>query len=117
MGSALDMWTAYREGAFDGSPAPWVGYLLLLEDCPESRAPVKVKEPHFSVFEEYYNASYMDRYEFFCRKLVRERHYSAACFLIAGRTEFENRPNYSEPARDLSAENFLTQLLHHVSHR
>lgn len=57
MGSSLDIWTAYREGAFQGSPAPWIGYLLLLEDCPESRSPVKVKEPHFAVFEEFYNAS------------------------------------------------------------
>lgn len=31
LGSALDIWTAYREGAFKSSPAPWLGYLLLLE--------------------------------------------------------------------------------------
>jgi len=30
MGSALDTWTAYREGAFSAAPAPWLGYLLHL---------------------------------------------------------------------------------------
>ncbi len=50
LGTALDIWTAYREEAFRSSPAPWLGYLLLLEDCPESRRPVGAGEPHFPVF-------------------------------------------------------------------
>lgn len=50
LGTAMDIWTAYREGAFSTSPAPWLGYLLLLEDCPESRRPVSVREPHFLYF-------------------------------------------------------------------
>lgn len=36
MGSALDLWTAFREGAFNKSIRPWLGYLMLLEDCAES---------------------------------------------------------------------------------
>ena len=34
MGSALDLWTAYREGAFNKTIKPWLGYMFLLEDCP-----------------------------------------------------------------------------------
>ncbi|MCU0788992.1 MAG: PaeR7I family type II restriction endonuclease, partial [Verrucomicrobia bacterium] len=83
MGSALDLWTAYREGAFNMTVRPWLGYLFLLEDCPGSQRPVKVREPHFKVFPEFINASYAIRYEHFCRKLVRERHYNAAAFLIS----------------------------------
>ena len=40
MGSALDLWTAYREHAFRNSPQPWLGYLFLLEDHAKSTAPV-----------------------------------------------------------------------------
>jgi len=58
IGSALDLWTAYRQGAFRGSPRPWLGYVFLLEDCPRFRSPVAVKEPHFPVFEEFRGASY-----------------------------------------------------------
>ena len=61
MGSALDLWPAYREGAFNKTVKPWLGYLFLLEDSPESRSPVKVKEPHFKVFPEFINASYAIR--------------------------------------------------------
>src|SRR4030065_1069887 len=42
MGSALDLWTAFREGAFNKTIKPWLGYIFLLEDCPQSRSPVKV---------------------------------------------------------------------------
>src|SRR5208283_5434659 len=52
MGSALDLWTAFREKAFGTGVRPWLGYLFLLDDCDRSRVPVGVKEPHFKVFEE-----------------------------------------------------------------
>lgn len=61
MGSALDLWTAYREGAFHTNPQPFLGYFFMLEDCPESTRPVRVKEPHFPVFAEFKSASYMKR--------------------------------------------------------
>ena len=71
IGSALDLWTAYREGAYNKTVKPWLGYVFLLQDCPESRKPVRVQEPHFKVFPEFVDASYAKRYELFCRKLVR----------------------------------------------
>ena len=69
MGTARCTCTAYREGAFASSPQPWLGYLFLLEDCPASKRPVRIYEPHFEVFAEFKRASYADRYELFCRKL------------------------------------------------
>ena len=38
IGSATDVWAAYREGAFRPSPRPFLGYLMLLEDCAASQA-------------------------------------------------------------------------------
>jgi hypothetical protein len=40
---------------------PFLGWLMLLEDCPASRTPVAVREPHFRVFDEFRNASYAMR--------------------------------------------------------
>jgi len=117
LGTAMDIWTAYREGAFRTSPAPWLGYLLLLEYCPESRKPVGVREPHFSVFPEFIKASYSKRYELFCRKLVLERQYNSACFITADRSSSDLEKNYTEPAEDLSGNRFLTGLLGHASMR
>ena len=83
IGSAVDLWTAFREGALHKTAQPWLGYLFLLEECPQSLRPVKVKEPHFEVFHEFKEASYARRYEVLCRRLVRERHYSASAFLMS----------------------------------
>src|SRR3954465_10662075 len=40
MGTALDLWTAYRESAFGSNVRPWIGYMFLLEDCAGSTSPV-----------------------------------------------------------------------------
>ena len=34
LGTATDLWTAFREGAFRDSPRPFAGYLTLVEDHP-----------------------------------------------------------------------------------
>lgn len=83
IGTAQDLWTAFREGAFKTSQRPWLGYLFVLEDCEASRSPVKVKQPHFSVFQEFRVASYADRYNHLLSRLVRERLYDATCLLLS----------------------------------
>jgi len=113
MGSALDLWTAYREGAFQNSPKPWLGYIFLLEKCPESERPVRSPEPHFEVFPEFRNASYAKRYELFCRKLVRERHYCTAVFLMSDKDR-GLKGYYVEPAQDLNFDQFAKSLMAHV---
>jgi hypothetical protein len=115
LGAALDFWTAYHARVFRTSKRPWLGYLFLLEDCPESRSPVTLREPHFAVFPEFQNTSYAKRYEIFCRKLILERLYSAVCLLVAEKDRARARQNYSEPADDLSAKRFLLSLLGHVA--
>ena len=36
VGAAHDLWTAYRENAFGKQPRPFVGWMMLVEDAPES---------------------------------------------------------------------------------
>lgn len=114
MGSAMDLWTAYREGGFGDGPQPWLGYLFMLEDCPKSNSPVKVSEPHFGVFPEFKGASYAQRYELFCRRLVRERQYTAATFLMSEAVSGA-KGIYTEPAADLQFEQFSRSLAAHVA--
>ncbi len=114
IGSATDLWTAYREGAFAQSPRPWLGYLFLLEDCPESNRPVKVDEPHFNVFKEFKDASYAARYELLCRKLIRERLYDAAAFIMSESMAGVSGV-YKEPAGDLGFGSWAASLVAHVS--
>ncbi|MFQ5850254.1 MAG: PaeR7I family type II restriction endonuclease, partial [Candidatus Binatia bacterium] len=114
MGTALDLWTAYREGAFNKTVRPWLGYVFLLEDSARSRQPVRVVEPHFKVFPEFVKASYARRYELFCRKLIRERHYNAAAFLLSARDSGLNGA-FTQPADDLTFEVFARSLVAHAA--
>jgi hypothetical protein len=110
IGSATDIWAAYREGAFKPSARPWLGYLMLLEEAPRSVNPVRARQPHFKVFPEFKEASYAKRYELLLTKLVRERLYDAACFLMSNPAD-GRRGAYREPATELSFQNFIASLL------
>ncbi len=109
MGTALDIWTAYREGIFGSQKAPWLGYFMVLEDCRKSNEPVHVRSPHFDVLEEFVDASYKERYEIFCNKLLLERQYSASCFA----TTFCSGGDitYDFPKEHLSFEAFAVSML------
>jgi len=114
MGSAVDLWTAFRERAYLDSPQPFLGYFFMLEDCDASNRPVSVQEPHFKVFPEFAGASYMKRYELFFRKLVLERHYSASAF-ITSKSQEGLQGEYKTPAKDLSIERFARVLVAHIA--
>lgn len=109
LGSAADIWTAYREGAFALSQRPWLGYVMVLEEVKRSLSPVGVKEPHFPVFPEFREASYAKRYEILMTKLVRERLYDSAALLLSSQASAADG-SYRQPSTELSFENLLTSL-------
>ncbi len=110
IGSASDIWAAYREGAFKPSARPWLGYLMLLEEAPGSLSPVRAREPHFKVFPEFKESSYAKRYEILLTKLVRERLYDAACFLMSNAKDGP-KGKYREPAPERNFQNFIASLM------
>lgn len=109
LGSATDIWTAYREGAFPLAQRPWLGYLMLLEEVEASLTPVAIKEPHFRAFPEFHGASYARRYEILMSKLVRERLYDSAALLLSNKS-FVKNGDFHTPASELSFENLLASL-------
>lgn len=114
LGSATDLWTTFREGAFGQSPRPFVGYLMLLEDSEGSRNAVNDRSHHFQIFPEFKNASYMKRYELLCEKLVRERLYDAATILVSPRSALEDGA-YREMSQLTGMRQFTASLASHVA--
>ncbi len=102
LGSAVDLWTAFRENVFPLQQAPWVGYLMAVEKSNKSTAPVRITEPYFEVLEEFKNTSYLDRYAILCRKLILERHYTSTALLWTS-----NDSTYGSVADDISINTFL----------
>ena len=111
IGSATDIWVAYREGRFGKYPAPFLGYFFLLEDCERVKLPVRNKEPYFKVDPAFNGASYSKRYELLARRLVLERVYSAACLVMATN---ETKTKITQPAEDLDFKRFVAALRGHA---
>jgi hypothetical protein len=114
IGNATDLQVAFRENAFKLSRRPWLGFFMLLEECPRSLSPVAVQEPHFPVFPEFKQASYARRYELLCERLVREQLYDAACFVLSTR-EAGPKGEYREPNIELSFRTFVSSLIGHAT--
>ena len=125
VGSAKDIWTAFREGRFGKSPTPFLGYFFLLEDRAKVMTPVANKEPYFLVDPEFRGegkpakngetkfrgVSYSKRYELLCRRLVLERLYTSACFMMATN---DKCTEITQPADDLTFHRFVAALRGHV---
>jgi hypothetical protein len=114
IGTAHDLWTAYREEAFGKQPRPFVGWIMMVEDAPESRSPVKDKSPHFSVFKEFKGASYLKRYDLLCQRLVQEQLYTTAAVITAQRSAVDSG-EFTELSPMTSLRTFVTALAGHVA--
>jgi hypothetical protein len=114
IGTAHDLWTAYREDAFGRQPRPFVGWLMMVEDAPKSRSSVKDASPHFPVLKEFNGASYLMRYDLLCQKLVKEQLYTTAALIASSRTA-HNTGEYSELSAMTGLKTFVTALAGHIA--
>jgi len=114
IGTAHDLWTAYREGAFGEQPRPFVGWMVMVEDAPESRRPVTDRSPHFPVFREFQGASYLKRYDILCQRLVQESLYGAASVLASPRSASATG-DYAELSELTGLRTFVTTLAGHIA--
>ena len=114
VGTAHDLWTAYREGAFGEQARPFVGWMMLLEDAPKARSPVKDVSPHYAVFKEFDGASYADRYNILCRKLMQEQLYTVASLVLSPRFAIATG-EYSEMSEMTGLKTFVTELAGHIA--
>ncbi len=117
VGSAADLWVAHHHRAFSDDPRqpgysvaeldrsaallnpslmddprpPFLGWLMLLEECEASNKPVKTQEPHYKVFDEFRGSSYAQRYQILCQRLVERQLYAAAALELSPRDSRQHR--------------------------
>ncbi|NBO66847.1 MAG: restriction endonuclease, partial [Acidobacteria bacterium] len=114
IGTAHDLWTAYREESFGKQPRPFVGWLIMIEDAPESRRSIRDSSPHFPIFEEFKGASYLQRYNLLCERLVQEQLYTTAAAIAAKRNAI-NTGKFTNLSDMTSLKTFITTLAGHVA--
>jgi len=114
IGTAHDFWTAYREGSLGNQPKPFLGWLMMVEDEPKSRTPVRDRSPHFKVFPEFQGASYLKRYDLLCERLVKENLYTSAALLASPRSA-STTGEFCELSQLTSLKTFVTTLAGHIA--
>ncbi len=87
---------------------------MLLEDAPGSRQPVTDVSPNFPLFPEFRGASYAERYNILCRKLMAENLYTAAAVILSPRTASKSGA-YSEMNDLTGLKSFVTTLAGHIA--
>ena len=107
VGSATDVWTAYREGRLGNGPRPFLGYFFLLGDSDDVRRSTTSRSPLFPIDPIFQGASYAERYQILCQRLVAERLYDGACVTLA--TD-EDVTRLTHPAEEVSFARFIAEL-------
>ena len=113
IGTNTDLLQAYEKGAFEPSPAPWIGYLMLMGDNEQSRSVPNVREPNFPVDDEFQDATYVNRMEILCLRMVRQRLVNNAAFILS----YEKAGldgEFSEPNEELEFKRFARSLVSHA---
>lgn len=135
LGSGIDIKEAFEENAFEGITRLFTGYLILVEDCPETLSTIQIQMKHFRAMNEFManpqnrdeiyvkdhnglfpaidGVSYMDRFDILCRRLMQKNLYTAASVIQSPRSGINNG-EYCDVSKDTSIKAFLASLASHA---
>ena len=135
LGSGVDIKEAFEEDAFEGLTRLFTGYLILVEDCQETRTSVKIQMKHFRAMDEFMlnpevrdevyvkntkgeftvidGVSYMNRFDILGRRLMQKKLYTAASVIKSPRSAVDTG-EHSAVTRETSIKAFLASLASHT---
>lgn len=108
LGNANDFWAAFEEGAYGHGAAPFLGWLILVEDHENSRKQVANPKvpPGTRLPAEFVGASYLARYERFSSRLMAQGLYTQAA-VVASPRDSGSQGAYRDLSAGTSAEQFI----------
>jgi hypothetical protein len=87
---------------------------MLVEDAPRSRAPIRDSSMHFPIRHEFQGASYIERYNLLCKKLVQEQLYTTAAVLASPQSAIKTG-KFCDVSEMTSLKNFVTSFAGHIA--
>ncbi len=112
LGSGIDVKEAFAEDAFEGITRLFTGYVILVEDCPETQSSVAIHMKQFRAMSEFMAApetrqslyqrgqnglypsipgvSYMKRFDILCRRLMQKNLYTSAAVVTTPRSAIQD---------------------------
>jgi len=88
IGNAKDVRVAFTNGLL-GTEAPFLAFLMVVEDCDGVVNPRKTRSKFFTIDPELKDTPYATRWQRLLSRLVREQLYDAACLLPTTRDTIE----------------------------
>jgi hypothetical protein len=115
LGSGLDLSVAQREGLFGAGASPFIGYCILVEDEDKSRCPPKRGNPskHFAADPAFKTASYQQRMQILCERMVQERIYTAAA-VVASPPNATKSGRFSDLTTNTSLNKLIAKFVAHI---
>ena len=116
IGSGVDFWKAYRDGAFGDQLKPFVGWLMLVEDCKDSNKVPRVfsKKMKYPIFQDFEQKTYLERYDILCKKMIQEQLYTSASVLASSESAIEDG-SYFELSKTTGMLTFLSSLAGYIA--
>lgn len=137
LGTATDIQKAMKEGVIGEQARPFLGWLILVEDCDKSCKTLRTTSNHFPPMQDFLAAqqtelvaqpptgrqrkkparksvdmvSYLQRYEILCRRLMAEGLYTRAALLASPR----NGNDFRELSQLTGLHHFAAGLAGHVA--
>lgn len=116
IGAGHDFWTAFRESAFgNDAPRPFLGWVMIMRECEDSMTKVGNSEKFFPVFPEFKGASYAERADILCRRLVQENLYSATALMLTDDAKGKADGHYRHLSESASFRRFLATYAGHMT--
>lgn len=117
LGSGVDFRTAQREGAFGVGAAPFLGYMIMVQDSLASSTPPRTERVsrHFSIHPDFRTASYQRRMAILCERMVQEGLYDCAAAISSPLpVTAKERGRFKDLSKDLTLRHLLIKLIAHV---
>jgi Restriction endonuclease XhoI len=106
LGTATDTHTAQRKyGAF-GEVPPWLAYVFVLQESPETERLAKDAVALFPVDPQFAGLSYNQRYQMMISRFIGDQVYDAGWFITTKR-DFVGRVSYLEPLATACTKSFV----------
>ena len=116
IGAGHDFWTAFRESAFGkDAPKPFLGWVMIMRECKDSMSKTRNAEKFFPVFPEFKGASYAQRADILCRRLVQENLYSATALMLTEDEKGKMDGHYRHLSETASFRRFLATYAGHMT--
>jgi hypothetical protein len=108
LGTATDTRAAQEKNMTYGDVPPWLGYVFVLQETPETELPNRSTKALFPTDPGFTGLSYNQRYQEMLRRFIGENVYQAGWLITTKRTD--GSVTYLEPLATATAKSFVTAI-------